>query len=188
MRGGGDARGGRGAPRSSGRGCTASAVRCGAGGSTPRWSGRPRGLTPGRALDLGCGEGGDALWLAERGWQVTAVYIAQTALDRGAAEAGGVGWWSTGSAPIWRSGCRAGRTTSCPHSFCSHRSCCLESRCSERLRPRWHLAGRCSSWGAPRCRPHHRQCRIHADTGLFIGRAADPWWGRRGPRRGAGPW
>jgi 2-polyprenyl-3-methyl-5-hydroxy-6-metoxy-1,4-benzoquinol methylase len=45
------------------------------------------GLTPGRALDLGCGDGGDALWLAERGWQVTAIDIAQTALDRGAAEA-----------------------------------------------------------------------------------------------------
>jgi SAM-dependent methyltransferase len=44
-------------------------------------------LPPGRALDLGCGEGGDALWLAERGWQVTAVDISRTALDRAAAEA-----------------------------------------------------------------------------------------------------
>lgn len=44
-------------------------------------------LPPGRALDLGCGEGADAVWLAERGWQVTAVDIAQTALDRAAAEA-----------------------------------------------------------------------------------------------------
>ena len=59
------------------------------------WSGRVNAvleqeaaqLTPGRALDLGCGEGGDALWLADRGWQVTAVDIAQAALDRGAAEA-----------------------------------------------------------------------------------------------------
>jgi SAM-dependent methyltransferase len=59
------------------------------------WSGRVNaalereasGLAPGRALDLGCGEGGDALWLAERGWTVTAVDISQTALDRGAAEA-----------------------------------------------------------------------------------------------------
>lgn len=39
-------------------------------------------LTPGRALDLGCGEGADAIWLAEHGWQVTAVDISQTALDR----------------------------------------------------------------------------------------------------------
>lgn len=44
-------------------------------------------LTPGRALDLGCGEGGDALWLAEQGWDVTAVDISRTALDRGAAQA-----------------------------------------------------------------------------------------------------
>ncbi|MFF0003527.1 class I SAM-dependent methyltransferase [Streptomyces tibetensis] len=33
------------------------------------------GLAPGDALDLGCGEGGDGLWLAGRGWHVTAVDI-----------------------------------------------------------------------------------------------------------------
>ena len=44
-------------------------------------------MTVGRALDLGCGEGADALWLAERGWHVTAVDISQTALDRAAADA-----------------------------------------------------------------------------------------------------
>jgi len=44
-------------------------------------------MTPGRALDLGCGEGADAMWLAERGWHVTAVDISQTALDRAAADA-----------------------------------------------------------------------------------------------------
>ncbi|MGV0838506.1 class I SAM-dependent methyltransferase [Mycolicibacterium thermoresistibile] len=44
-------------------------------------------LSPGRALDLGCGEGADAAWLAERGWQVTAVDISQTALNRAAGEA-----------------------------------------------------------------------------------------------------
>lgn len=41
-------------------------------------------LPPGRVLDLGCGEGGDAVWLAERGWRVTAVDIAETALARAA--------------------------------------------------------------------------------------------------------
>lgn len=45
----------------------------------------------GRALDLGCGEGGDALWLAGRGWSVTAVDISQIALDRGAVQAEAVG-------------------------------------------------------------------------------------------------
>jgi SAM-dependent methyltransferase len=54
------------------------------------WSGRPNGrlvvevgdLTPGRALDVGCGEGADAIWLAHRGWTVTAVDISEVALRR----------------------------------------------------------------------------------------------------------
>ena len=69
------------------------------GGGKRRWSGRPNAslvdevaeLEPGTALDLGCGEGGDAIWLAAQGWTVTAADISQTALDiaaRHAAEAG----------------------------------------------------------------------------------------------------
>jgi 2-polyprenyl-3-methyl-5-hydroxy-6-metoxy-1,4-benzoquinol methylase len=38
---------------------------------------------PGRALDLGAGEGRTTLWLAERGWDVTAVDYSDVALDRG---------------------------------------------------------------------------------------------------------
>ena len=44
-------------------------------------------VKPGRALDLGCGEGGDAMWLAEHGWHVVAVDISETALQRAAADA-----------------------------------------------------------------------------------------------------
>lgn len=63
---------------------------------SPLWSGNPNGslvaevagLTPGRALDVGAGEGGDAIWLAEQGWRVTASDISARALDRIGAEAG----------------------------------------------------------------------------------------------------
>lgn len=56
------------------------------------WSGRANDvlvaeaadLPAGRALDAGAGEGGDALWLAERGWRVSAVDLSQVALQRGA--------------------------------------------------------------------------------------------------------
>jgi SAM-dependent methyltransferase len=44
-------------------------------------------LPPGRALDAGCGEGTDALWLAAQGWQVTAVDFSAVAVARGAARA-----------------------------------------------------------------------------------------------------
>ncbi|WP_326763481.1 class I SAM-dependent methyltransferase [Streptomyces sp. NBC_01591] len=40
------------------------------------------GLRPGDALDLGCGDGGDALWLAGQGWQVTAADISAVAVER----------------------------------------------------------------------------------------------------------
>lgn len=59
------------------------------------WSGNPSPvlvaetaeLPPGTALDVGCGEGADALWLAERGWQVTATDISTVAVARAAARA-----------------------------------------------------------------------------------------------------
>ncbi len=40
------------------------------------------GLPPGRALDLACGEGRNAVWLAQRGWQVTAVDFSEVALAK----------------------------------------------------------------------------------------------------------
>ena len=55
------------------------------------WSGEVNGslvvetadLPRGAALDIGCGEGADAIWLAEQGWQVTAVDVSPTAVERG---------------------------------------------------------------------------------------------------------
>lgn len=66
-------------------------------GRDQTFSGRPNpvlvtetaGMPAGRALDVGCGEGADALWLARRGWQVTAVDISEIALNRAAAAATG---------------------------------------------------------------------------------------------------
>ncbi len=72
------------------------------------WSGDPNGalvaevadLPPGRALDVGCGEGADAIWLASRGWQVTALDVSQVALHRaarhGAAAGARVEWLHAG--------------------------------------------------------------------------------------------
>lgn len=71
------------------------------------WSGEPNAqlvaeasaLTPGTALDVGCGEGGDVLWLARQGWRVTGADFSAHGLARAArhvADAGladQVDWW-----------------------------------------------------------------------------------------------
>jgi SAM-dependent methyltransferase len=49
-------------------------------------------LAPGRALELACGEGRNAVWLAERGWRVTAVDFSAVALARGRAASRAVQW------------------------------------------------------------------------------------------------
>ena len=54
------------------------------------WSGNPNGtllqevvtMAPSRALDVGAGEGGDAVWLAAQGWHVVASEISTNALNR----------------------------------------------------------------------------------------------------------
>ena len=71
------------------------------------WSGEPNpqlvaeasGLTPGTALDVGCGEGGDVIWLAGQGWRVIGADFSANGLARAArhAEEAGVAertdWW-----------------------------------------------------------------------------------------------
>ena len=49
-------------------------------------------LPPGRALDLAAGEGRNAIWLAERGWQVTAIDFSAVAIERGRSSGVDVDW------------------------------------------------------------------------------------------------
>ena len=82
--------------------------------STALWSGRANAvlvteaadLPPGRALDVGCGEGGDALWLAGQGWQVTGLDWSEVALARAAEHAATAGLtdrtqWVRGDVGTW---------------------------------------------------------------------------------------
>lgn len=76
-------------------------------GTDDVWSGAPNPqlvteaskLTPGSALDVGCGEGGDVIWLAQNGWTVTGADFSTNGLARAArhAERSGVAdnidWW-----------------------------------------------------------------------------------------------
>lgn len=76
-------------------------------GSTRVWSGKPNqrlveqvaGLAPGRALDVGCGEGADVVWLAQQGWLAAGVDVSQVALDRAATHAENLG---VGERTTWR--------------------------------------------------------------------------------------
>jgi len=61
----------------------------------PVWSGKVNQrlveqtghLTPGAALDIGCGEGGDAVWLARQGWTVTAVDVSAVVIEKARTQA-----------------------------------------------------------------------------------------------------
>jgi SAM-dependent methyltransferase len=68
-----------------------SADRLWSGQPNPQFAAQAAGLTPGEALDAGCGEGADAIWLAARGWTVTAMDVSAVALERAAGHAAAQG-------------------------------------------------------------------------------------------------
>lgn len=82
-------------------------------GEETLWSGNPNpqlvaevsALTPGTALDVGCGEGGDVIWLAQQGWRVTGADFSANGLARAAGHA------ETAGSPIGPTG---GRSTPAP--------------------------------------------------------------------------
>ncbi|WP_433297290.1 class I SAM-dependent methyltransferase [Pseudonocardia sp. CA-142604] len=57
-----------------------------------------RDLRPGHALDVGCGHGADARWMAQHGWDVTAIDLSGVALGRAAART------ESGARVTWRQG------------------------------------------------------------------------------------
>jgi SAM-dependent methyltransferase len=59
----------------------------GSGVADPYLARETSDLVPGTALDAGCGEGAEAIWLASQGWQVTAADISPSALARAAENA-----------------------------------------------------------------------------------------------------
>jgi SAM-dependent methyltransferase len=69
------------------------------GSAATIWSGNPNphlvaqvaDLRPDTALDVGSGEGADAIWLAEQGWQVTGIDVSMVALERAAQRAAAAG-------------------------------------------------------------------------------------------------
>lgn len=69
------------------------------GNANPQLIAEATKLQPGTALDVGCGEGGDVIWLAQQGWHVTGADFSATGLTRAAEHAQGAGiadrtdWW-----------------------------------------------------------------------------------------------
>lgn len=119
----------------------------------PRWSGAVNATTAavvstlpvGTALELGCGEGGDAVWLAQRGWRVTAVDLSPTAVTRGADAAASRGVvdridWIAHDLTTWTTGERFDLVTaSFFHSTVDLPRTEILRRAAESVRPGGHL-------------------------------------------------
>ncbi|MGC8463720.1 MAG: SAM-dependent methyltransferase [Acidimicrobiales bacterium] len=134
------------------------------------WSGEPNAaladaasrLRPGRALDLGCGEGGDVVWLAEQGWQVTGVDISATAVARGQSLAAerGIGddriTWQVEDLAAWEPTDRYDLVTSCfLHSPVDFPRTAVLRRAAAAVAPGGHLLIVTHAEAPPWARRHH---------------------------------
>lgn len=121
--------------------------------SERRWSGKVNATTAdvvaslpvGHVLELGCGEGGDAVWFAEQGWQVTAVDISPTAVSRGAEAAAARGVaerieWVAHDLSTWSTDAAFDLVTATFfHSRTEFPRTEILRRAAERIRPGGHL-------------------------------------------------
>ena len=127
------------------------------------WSGEPNpqlvaevsALTPGTALDVGCGEGGDVIWLAQQGWRVTGADFSANGLARAArhAEEAGVAdrtdWWQVDARTF--DGRTAAPSTWSPPTSCTRRTAGWSRWSAGWPRPS-RPAGTCWSWATRRRR------------------------------------
>ncbi|MGO1991339.1 MAG: FAD-dependent oxidoreductase [Corynebacterium sp.] len=124
----------------------------------PRWSGRPNaalvrvlteelGDTRGRAVDIGCGEGADTIWLARQGWDALGVEVSSTAAQRsrdaavaaGLSGADGVRFTDTGVLGIPEGECFDLVTASYLHAPSQDRRSSLLLNAGELVSPGGHL-------------------------------------------------
>ena len=138
------------------------------------WSGNPNhalvstisGRPPGEALDLGCGEGGDSVWLAEQGWRVTAVDVSATAVARGRELASrrnvpeGRITWLVEDLSSWEPGTGFDLVSACfLHSPIAFPRKDVLRRCAAAVAPGGHLlvVGHAGPmpWTSPRATPQH---------------------------------
>lgn len=142
------------------------------------WSGNPNAalvdaagpLAPGRALDVGCGEGGDAVWLAEHGWTVAAVDVSPTAIGRAQELAGehGVGdriAWVVADLAGWEPDEAYALVSSCfLHSTIALPRAAILRRMAEAVAPGGHLLVVGHAEAPPWRRSHHQH-----DEHAFVG-------------------
>jgi 2-polyprenyl-3-methyl-5-hydroxy-6-metoxy-1,4-benzoquinol methylase len=128
-------------------------------------------LTPGRALDVGCGEGGDVIWLAQQGWTATGADFSANGLARAArhADRTGVGnridWWHVDA----RGFAAAGRTYDLVTSHFLHPPdggmVDVTRRLAEAVAPGGHLliVGHAPSEALTHLTAHQRRAMFHAE-------------------------